>query len=194
MAASALGGQRQARPRERCGADAEGRFSQGGGGGCSAGPGATAGAAESRGVGDEARHGAGGTGERGRPLSLGAGGPRTIPVSRVRPCRSRRRPRPGSDAAGPGPGAGRARVPSLPVGSPGPARPSAPAPTRAGHCEVRLPGASWGPGETPGAAAAASSCRRHRRPLHRLPRPDLAGRAERDAAWGPAPVPHPVKG
>lgn len=146
------------------------------GGGCSAGPGATAGAAESQGVGGDARHGAGGTGERGRPRR----GP--SPSARAAPDDPRL---PGPEPAGPE---------SPPSASARPARPSAPAPSPAGHCEVRPAGASWGPGETPGAAAAASSCRRHRRPLHRLPRPDLAGRAERDAAWGPAPVPHPVKG
>lgn len=75
---------------------------------------------------------------------------------------------------------GRGAAPVPPRGQQG--RPSARA----------VPGRSQSPGSR--RPAAASSCRRHRRPLHRLPRPDLAGRAERDAAWGPAPVPHPVKG
>lgn len=60
------------------------------------------------------------------------------------------------------------------------------------HCEVR-----WRrvrPGRDPGAAAAASSCRRLRRPLHRLPGSDLAGKGEGDDAGGSAPVPLPVKG
>lgn len=180
------------------------------GGGCSAGPGATAGAAESRGVGGEARHGAGGTGKRGRSRRGPSSSARAVP--RRSPSPVFRRPAAALPESTPSPPRvrrgrawSRSRTPPPPnpepTGPESPPSPSAPRPDRArpppppaGHCEVRPAGALWGPGETPGAAAAASSCRRHRRPLHRLPRPDLAGRAERHAAWGPAPVPHPVKG
>lgn len=94
---------------------------------------------------------------------------------------------------GPGPCAVPCSVPSLLAGAPSPAERGRPLPSRA-IVRSGPAGASWGPGETLGAAAAASSCRRHRRPLHRLPRSDLAGRGERDAAWGPPAAPHPVKG
>lgn len=81
------------------------------------------GAAESQGVGGEARHGAGGTGERGRPRRdlPPRGRSWTIPVSRVR--------------------AGRARVPLLSP-SARPAAERARLPSPAGHCEVRPAGAS----------------------------------------------------
>lgn len=50
------------------------------------------------------------------------------------------------------------------------------------HCEVRRRRVR--PGRDPGAAAAASSCRRLRRPLHRLPGSDLAGKGEGGCRWG----------
>lgn len=188
-------------------------FFQGGGRsarGGAAGP-ATSGAAESRGVGGgramaRAAQVSAARRLRGPPPSAGRYGLRRRrgPLARrpvpLWPRGTRRcsgpRIRRGPAGAGPPGGAG---LPSLILGSPSslrrprPGR-ARPPPPPADHCEVRAGGRVGGPGETPGAAAVASSCRRHRRPLHRLPCSDLAGRGERDAAWGPAPVPHPVKG
>lgn len=62
--------------------------------------------------------------------------------------------------------AGGPRAPCFP-GS-GSAAPAAQARARPAPI-VRSGGGASGPAETPGAAAAASSCRRLRRPLHRLP-------------------------
>ena len=112
-----------------------------------------------------------GVGGGARP-PLGAGCQRKTPVPGRRPAPGQTRPGLVSEPGSPQP-AGPEFPPFSPAPLPGRARPSPP-PT--GHCEVRSAGASWSPGETPGAAAAASSCRCHRRPLHRLPSSDLAGR------------------
>lgn len=169
---------------------AGGRFSQGEG--CSARDGAaglaTAEAAEPLDVGGGARDGAGGTGER----RAAAGGPASHPCAGAPPAPARPGLGQAPRSACVGRGPARSRCSRGFQARPGGSERGRPLPARA---IVRS-----GP-----AGASGVRARRPERPLRPVaaappPAPSPAARVtpsrlgERDAARGPAPVPHPVKG
>lgn len=211
LRAAAHSGERRAGRRSRCGADAVGHLSQGGG------RSARGGAAGAGAIGSRAAPAAGLAMARAAQVSAArrlhrpppsAGAARPTPSARTpvpapRPALAARDPAllppPDPTRARRGRASGQSR-PSLILGSPSsrqlprPGRARPPPPPPAGHCEVRAGGRVGEPGETPGAAAVASSCRRHhRRPLHRLPCSDLAGKGER-CSLGPSSGTAPRKG